>query len=189
MQESSPRFSTKLHTFFIVAIFAITSITTFTGCSGSEATTLTSGLATGTSSPEIITQDANNRWLQLSALKGTYVLVEFWESGNADARRNHIEMERLYKKYQHEDFKNGKNYSVYSVSLDTDKNKWLAAVTADNVSWNCQTIDTKSWNAQAALDFGINYLPKYYLLDGDGVVIKKNILIGELESILNEHLH
>ncbi len=189
MLKLPPHFSIKLHTYFIIAVVAIASTTSFTGCSGSEATTLVSGLATGTTSPEIITQDVNNQWVHLSALKGSYVLVEFWESGNADARRNHYEMERLYKRFQHEEFKNGKNYCIYSVSLDTDKDKWLAAVAADNVSWTCQTIDTKAWNAQAALDFGINYLPKYYLLDGDGVVVKKNILIGELETILQDNLH
>ncbi|MBK9504080.1 MAG: hypothetical protein IPO03_01605 [Bacteroidetes bacterium] len=46
------------------------------------------------------------------------------------------------------------------MSLDTDKQKWLDALAADNVSWPCQTIDTKSWNAKSAIDFEVNFLPK-----------------------------
>ncbi len=184
MKISSPQF---LKNGLLVCALII-GAASFSGCSGT-ANSKTVGITTGNSGPNIITSDKNGEWLQLSALKGSYVLVEFWESGNSAARMNHFEMDRLYRKYKNADFKDGKNFCVYSVSLDTDKAKWEAAITQDNVTWPCQTIDTKGWNAKSALDYGVNYLPKYYLLDGNGVVIKRNILIEDLESIIKEELN
>lgn len=186
MQETAPLFAIKHHTTFFAIIIFSAAILAFSGCSSTGSVAAVSGLATGSISPDIITKGINSNNLQLSKLKGSYVLVEFWESGNYDARRNHLEMERIYKEFKDKEFKNGQNFCVYSVSLDTDEQKWKAAVALDNITWPCQTIDTNSWNAQAALDYSINYLPKYYLLDGDGVIVKKNILIHDLENILED---
>lgn len=181
--------SFKSLTLFTPILIVILASFVIIGCSGTPSISAFSGIAMGSASPEISTPNANNQMLKLSALKGSYVLVEFWESNNLESRTNHFEMERLYNRYKDENFKNGKKYCVYSVSLDTDKDKWLAAIAADNISWDCQTIDTRGWNAEAALDFGINYFPKYFLIDGDGVVIKKNILISDLEQILESNLN
>jgi hypothetical protein len=171
----------------LLAGFVVLSLIAY-GCSGTAASSKVVGVAAGNSSPDILTNDKNGKTLQLSALKGSYVLVEFWESGNMDARRNHYEINRLYQKYQDAQFKDGKNFCIYSVSLDTNKDKWLEAMAQDNVSWPCQTIDTKGWNAKSAIDFGVSFLPKYYLINGDGVIIKRNILIQDLESIIKAEL-
>jgi hypothetical protein len=189
MIKFSAQHSIKLHTLFTSIFIVILTSIVLIGCSGTPSASGVSAMAMGSASPEINTPNANNQMLKLSALKGSYVLIEFWESNNLESRTNHFEMERLYNKYKDENFKNGKKYCVYSVSLDTDKDKWMAAIAADNITWDCQTIDTKGWNATAALDFGINYLPKYYLIDGDGVVVKKNILIKDLEQILDSNLN
>lgn len=174
-------------TSFLLAAFVVISVIAY-GCSGTAASSKVVGVAAGNTSPEIATNDKNGKTLQLSALKGSYVLVEFWESGNNEARRNHFEINRVYQKYKDAQFKDGKNFCIYSVSLDTNKDQWLEAMAQDNVSWPCQTIDTKGWNAKSALDFGVSFLPKYYLINGEGVIIKRNILIKDLESIIQAEL-
>ena len=188
MMNSSP-LSLK-NTVVNLMFVGITAISfTVVGCAGVGSTAHQVGVATGNATPDIITESKNGDWLQLHALKGSYVLVEFWESGNSEARKNHFEMDRLYKKYKNAEFKDGKNFCVYSVSLDTDKQKWLDALAADNVSWPCQTIDSKSWNAKSAIDFEVNFLPKYYLVNGDGQIVNRNILIDDLEDIIKAELN
>lgn len=179
----------KPKTSLIAGICIIASVIIFSGCAGTSSSAKTIGIAPGNAIPNIITVDTSGNWLELHALKGCYVLVEFWESGNMDARKNHFEINRLYKKYHNADFKDGKKFCVYSVSLDTDKQKWLAALEQDNISWPHQTIDTKAWNAQAAKDFGVHFLPKYYLVNGDGVIINRNIIIDNLETIIQSELN
>lgn len=178
------------HTTLPVIIFFTALIgigTLVSGCS-SSATTATVGVATGNQSPDIFTENIKGEMISLSGHKGSYVLVEFWDSQNSEARRNHYEMERIYSKYKDATFDNGKKFCIYSVSLDTDREKWEAAVAEDNMQWPCNTIDQRAWNSPAVLAFNISYLPKYYLIDGNGVVIRRNIMIKDLDAILEENL-
>jgi hypothetical protein len=183
--NSSSHFTTRTVIIFFISLIGICALAS--GCSTS-ATTATVGVATGNQSPDIFSENIKGEMISLSGHKGSYVLVEFWDSQNSDARKNHYEMQRIYNKYKDATFDNGKKFCIYSVSLDTDREKWEAAVAEDNMQWPCNTIDQRSWNSPAVLAYSISYLPKYYLIDGNGVVIRRNIMIKDLDAILGENL-
>ncbi len=178
-------FNTRTNVFKISICFAIVSILSFTSCS---ITNRVIGTATGDVSPEIIAKSSDGTDISLSGLKGSYVLIEFWESGNSAARANHFEMQRLYQKYKSAEFEKGNGFCIYSLSLDTDKSKWANAIAQDKITWPCQALDTRSWNASAAINYQVGFLPQYFLIDGNGVIVKKNILIKDLDSIIKENL-
>lgn len=185
--QSTPRkpFNTHANIFKFSFCLAIVTILAFTSCSVTNRVT---GTATGDISPEIIAKSSEGTDITLSGLKGSYVLIEFWESGNSAARANHFEMQRLYQKYKSAEFAKGNGFCIYSLSLDTDKSKWANAIAQDKITWPCQALDTKSWNASAALNYEVGFLPQYFLIDGHGVIVKKNILIKDLEGIIKENL-
>jgi len=185
LSTSQKPFNTHTQAKLVAVYFAIVMILSLTNCTVSNKVT---GIDTGNVSPEINAKNYDNQDLSLSALKGSYVLIEFWESGNTAARNNHFEMERLYQKYWNSAFERGEGFCIYSLSLDTDKTKWANAINQDNISWPCQVLDTKSWNAEAALNYNVGFLPQYILIDGNGIIVKKNILIKDLEDILRENL-
>ncbi|MEZ5014452.1 MAG: TlpA disulfide reductase family protein [Chitinophagales bacterium] len=146
------------------------------------------GTANGNKAPEIQAPDMQGKMLTLSALKGSYVLVEFWDSGNTTARENHMEMQRMYKKYKDAAFKEGDGFCIFSVSLDKDKNQWIEAIQNDQITWPCQVNDFKAWFTPSALAYDISFVPQYYLVDGNGNIIRKNIMINQLASILEDEL-
>lgn len=147
------------------------------------------GTKAGNLAPEISAPDASGNILTLSSLRGKYVLIEFWQSENNQSRKNHFEMGRLYQKYRDADFKDGEGFDIFSLSIDNEKNKWLSALREDVVVWPAQVIDTSSWGSKTLLEYSVASLPKYYLLDEKGVILRHNIIITELEDILKSYIN
>ncbi len=146
------------------------------------------GNKTGDLAPDISATNTNGEVMKLSSLRGKVVLLEFWDSQNAQSRANHDEIERLYEKYRKTNFQNGNGLDIYSFSIDGNRDKWISAIEQDKTTWPCHVCDFKSWNSKAAIDYQLGSTPKYYLIDGNGIIIKRNILIPELESILTEYI-
>ena len=157
----------------------------FNRCSSSQKIV---GNKTGDLAPDISASDTNGDIIKLSSLRGKVVLLEFWESQNTQSRKNHDEIERLYEKYRKTNFQNGNGLDVFSFSIDAQRDKWVSAIQQDKITWPHHVCDFKSWNSKAAIDYQLATTPKYYLIDGNGVIIKRNILIPDLESILTEYI-
>jgi peroxiredoxin len=81
-----------------------------------------------------------------------------------------------------------KKFTVFGVSLDRDKQKWLDAIAADGLTW-LHVSDLKGWQNEVAQKFGITSIPQNFLIDPNGKVIGKNLrgeaLEAKLASILN----
>lgn len=161
-------------------------LTLLNACSSAEPAT--GALTNGATAPEVHTVTADGKSISLSDHRGNIVLLAFWDSGNMAARRNHPELQRLYDTYRDAEFKDAKGFCVYSISLDTDKAKWLTAVQEDGITWTCQTIDTAGWNAESATAYQVNYTPRYFLIDGSGEIISRHVSIAELDELLSERL-
>lgn len=149
-----------------------------------KTTAPTVGVLSGNLAPDITASNASGTSISLSQSKGKLILVEFWDVNNIIARKNHFEIQRMYSKYSTTEFKAGKGFEVYSLSIDADRAAWLSAVAKDGILWPIVVNDPKSWNAQAVLDYKIASLPKYFLVDENGVIINHNIIISDLDKIL-----
>jgi len=144
------------------------------------------GLQAGNLAPEISASKADNSIAKLSEMRGKLVLVEFWDSNNTGAKKNHFEIQRMYMKFKQTEFKEGTGFDIYSISIDSDKALWEKTVAAEGTTWATNVIDTKAWNAQPVLDYKIASLPKYFLINGKGEIINHNILTTDLEQILTK---
>ena len=154
-------------------------------CSTSQP--LTTGTNTGNLAPEITCEGVEGDCVPLSTLKGKFVLIEFWSSTCNSCRTNHFEMERLYQEFRDSRFSNGNGFTIYSIALEDDAANWLKVLKNDRMSWPQQFCDTRKWGAPALVNYKVNTLPKYFLLDGEGKIIEKNILIRDLEKILEQY--
>ncbi len=172
-----------MKTFYIIVCLFFALL--FSACTAPKAV---SGTRSGDIAPEISAVDPGGNTLTLSSLRGKYVLVEFWESGNSQSRKNHFEMGRMYQKYRDGIFEDGNGFTIYSISIDSDKSKWLSAIREDVMVWPAQVIDTNAWNSKPLLDYAVASLPKYYLLNGEGIILQHNIIISDLEKILIKYL-
>lgn len=155
----------------------------------SAATTPGQDLEVGDKAPDIVMNGLNGKEMQLSSLRGKMVLVDFWASWCRPCRKEHPEIIKTYQEYKNEDFKNGKGFTVFSVSLDNKRSSWEKAIQADQLPWQYHVSDLKGWDNAAARKYGVSSIPQSYLIDGDGIIVAVNPRGGKLENALKKQLN
>ena len=127
----------------------------------------------------IAMKSASGATIQLSDINQQYTLIDFWASWCGPCRRESGSLNELYKKY------NDKGFEIYGVSLDSNRDKWLAALEKDQRTW-ANVSSLEGFKTPAAFDYAVTALPDNYLIDAAGKIIAKNIHGEELEVLLEE---
>ena len=135
----------------------------------------------GDLAPDIMLPDQNGTIQKLSALKGNYVLVDFWASWCGPCRVENPNVVRAYHKFKKYGFR------VLGVSLDRNKEKWLAAIEKDQLSWG-HISDLKGWKSEGAATYQVRSIPASFLVGPEGKIIAKNLRGPVLESTLEKLL-
>lgn len=136
-------------------------------------------VAVGQTAPDFTMNDPEGKPVKLSDIyqKNAYTLVDFWASWCGPCRRENPNVVAIYGKYK------GKGFSVFGVSLDTDKDKWLKAVADDKLAWD-QVSDLKGWKNEAAALYAVNSIPSNLLLDKTGKIIGRNLRGEDLAKMM-----
>ncbi len=136
----------------------------------------------GEEAPDITLETPEGKKLSLSSLRGKVVLLDFWASWCGPCRAENPNVARAYDAYK------DKGFTVYSVSLDTDRNKWLKAIETDKLSWESHVSDLKGWQSAPARLYGVSGIPSTFLLDSTGKVVAVNLRGASLHNKLRELL-
>lgn len=146
------------------------------------------GTEIGNKAPELKYKNTDGQDIALSSLKGKIVLIDFWASWCGPCRRENPYLVAAYKKYHNKKFKNGKGFTIYSVSLDKSIDSWKKAIQQDSLIWENHVSDLKFWNSEPAAIYGVKGIPMNWLIDGNGIILDKNLrgrsLEEKLESLL-----
>lgn len=108
-----------------------------------------------------------------------YTLVDFWASWCGPCRAEMPNVVAAYNKYH------DKGFEVVGISLDEDRNAWLAAIKKLQMPWP-QLSDLKGWNCEGAVLYKIQAIPSNLLVDQSGRIVAKNLREDALQNKLKE---
>lgn len=122
--------------------------------------------------PDIELEDMYRNKHSLASLAGSVTLLYFWISESALCNNINADLKELYERYH------DRGFEVYHVSADGDEAQWIEAVRQQHHPW-ISVYGGKS--ADVFTLFGVDTLPKAYIIDRDGDVSVAPLNMDALE--------
>ena len=97
-------------------------------------------------------------------LLGKVVLINFWATDCVGCIAEMPYLVDTYNKYKNQ------NFTVYSVSLDQQKDKWLNAINQDQLIWPNHVSELTGWKSTPGEKYGVTSIPKTFLIDKNGML-------------------
>ena len=161
---------------WIFVVLLISSLTSFV-----EKDKPTGGLNVGDVAPDFrieTTSDVQHN-LDLTDLKGKYVLLSFWASYDAQSRMQNASLSNALRS-------TSQDVEMVSVSFDEYQSVFKETIRKDQIVTPTCFVETKGESSGLFKKYRLNRGFTNYLLDGNGVIIAKNISAAELSAYANK---
>ena len=130
--------------------------------------------------PDFTVKTPEGKDIKLSSLKGQVVLIDFWASWCGPCRQENPNVVRLYNMYK----SNG--FTVFSVSLDDNADKWKEAIKKDGLLWPNHGSDLQGWKTPLTQLYQFNSIPQTVLVSKEGKIIARGLRGIALENKLKK---
>lgn len=137
--------------------------------------------ALGAIAPDLTGPTPDGGTVALAALRGKYVLVDFWASWCSPCRIENRHYAELYRRFRADGFE------ILAVSVDQNEGAWKTAITADDAQW-LHLSDLTGWQSPIAARYNVTALPASFLLDPTGRIIAKDARGEPLTRLLETQL-
>lgn len=133
----------------------------------------------GMRAPQFRLQDIDGQLVDLKALRGQVVLLDFWATWCQPWENHRGDLKRIYDKYHH------RGFEIIGLSLDYDLDLLKTYVSEHNLRWP-QIGDGRGWEIPVVGLYNIRAIPKNLLLDKNGVIRYKDLYGKKLETKVYE---
>jgi peroxiredoxin len=118
--------------------------------------------------PDLELTDIYGKKHTLSAYDGKVVLLYFWSALNPKSNNLNADLKALYEEYH------DKGFEIYQVSVDSDKESWIAAISEQNMPW--PSLYTAG-DVRVVDLYNVEKIPTTYIIDrnGDIKAVEENI--------------
>lgn len=123
--------------------------------------------------------DINGEMVGLSDFQGKYILLDFWSSGCGPCRLESPNLLRNYKEYR------DRGFEIISITFDRDRESWAKAVEKDGMIWTT-LFDSKGSDGVAIMTYNVFFMPTYFLINPDGIIIDTWKGTGQLDGKLTD---
>jgi peroxiredoxin len=117
--------------------------------------------------------------VSLSDFKGKYVLIDFWASWCRPCRMENPNVVSAYNRFK------DKGFTVLGVSMDSNRDPWIAAIKQDNLTWT-HVSDLKGWGNEVGKLYNVTGIPQNFLIDKEGKIVAKDLRGAALDEKLAE---
>ena len=118
----------------------------------------------------------DGREVDLANMKGKVVLVDFWATWCGPCVGEIPNVVKAYEKLH------DKGFEIIGISFDEDKGKLEAMTKQKGMTWP-QFFDGKGWKNQFGEKFGINSIPRMWIVDKKGMVVDTEGRAGLAEKV------
>jgi peroxiredoxin len=135
----------------------------------------------GKRAPEFSAPNPDGKIISLKESLGKVTIIDFWASWCAPCRKENPNMVKIYNEFH------DKGLNIIGVSLDKEASKWKAAISTDKLTWT-HVSNLKQWDDPIAAQYGVNSIPKTFILNQYGIVVAKDLSGESLKIKIKELL-
>jgi peroxiredoxin len=136
----------------------------------------------GSIAPDFKQTDTGGKIIHLKDYRGRFVILDFWASWCIPCRVDNPNLVNAMLKFK------DKKFTIISVSLDSDRSKWMEAIHQDGLEW-IHISDLKDWGNEVARKYRITAIPDNFILDPNGKIIARRVQGNDLIRILSAYLN
>lgn len=121
-------------------------------------------LGSGVVAPDFTISVSDSLCFNLSDLRGSYVLVEFWASWCPDCQEATPAVKRIFDAYSPH------GLVMLGISFDEDEKRWSDYIVENGLAW-IQHREEKPWKeSTVSASYNVRWIPTFYLIAPDGTV-------------------
>ena len=136
-------------------------------------------ISIGHAAPDFTMMGIDGKPVKLSDFKGKFVMLDFWASWCGPCRQENPNVVKQYAAYH------PKGFNILSISLDTSKTNWQAAINNDKLTWT-HASDMANFTGPTELLYHIQAIPSNFLINEQGIIVAKNLRGTDLEDFLKK---
>ncbi|MCU4177234.1 redoxin domain-containing protein [Carboxylicivirga sp. N1Y90] len=115
--------------------------------------------------------------ISLDYFKGKVLMIDFWASWCGPCRKELPHIKKLYERFK------PLGLEVLAVSLDSKRERWLAAVENHELNWHNYSALNK-WDCEFTKKYKVRGIPYNVIIDKKGNIVAKGIHGKELEKTI-----